>query len=58
MREAIPIGTYRFYRGPATGAVTEAQVMDEAGIVWVAAPLGCTITTVAQLRQFSRVPRQ
>jgi hypothetical protein len=31
---------YRFYRGPATRASTEAWVMDETGVVWVTAPLG------------------
>jgi hypothetical protein len=36
-REAMPIGMYRFYRGPATGAFTEAQVMDETGVMWVTA---------------------
>ena len=41
-----PIGTYRFYRGPATGAGTEAQVMDETGVVWVTAPLGRTVIVV------------
>jgi hypothetical protein len=42
----MPIGTYGFYRGPATRAFTEARVINEAGIVWVAAPLGCTVTAV------------
>jgi hypothetical protein len=42
----MPIGTYRFYRGPATRAGTEAQVMDETGVMWVIAPLGRTVTAV------------
>ena len=42
----MPIGTYGFYRGPATRAFTEARVMNEAGVVWVTAPLGRAVTAV------------
>jgi len=45
-REATPIGMYGFYRGPATGAFTEARVMDKTGVVWVTVPLGRTVTAV------------
>jgi hypothetical protein len=45
-RIMMPIGTYRFYRGLATRAFTEARVMNEAGIVWVTVPLGCAVTVV------------
>jgi hypothetical protein len=37
---------YRFYRGPATRAITEARVVDETGVMWVTAPLGRTVTAV------------
>jgi len=45
-RETMPIGTYRFYRGPATGAIAEAQVVNEIGVVWVTAPLRRIVTAI------------
>jgi hypothetical protein len=42
----MPIGTYGFYGGPATRAVTEARVVNETGTVWVTAPLGRTVAAV------------
>jgi hypothetical protein len=44
--ETTPIGTYRFYRGPATRAITEARVVNETGVVWVTAPLGHAVTVI------------
>ena len=46
MGETTPIGTYGFYRGPATRAITEARVMDETGVMWVAEPVRRTVTMI------------
>jgi hypothetical protein len=48
MEEAAPIETYRFDRGKATRALTEAGVMDEAGVVQVIMPLQSTLATLTQ----------
>jgi hypothetical protein len=41
----MPVGMYRFNGGKAARVLIKAQLVDEAGIIWVAEPLWTTLAS-------------